>query len=108
MSSAAPQSRAAEEQKLREGVEAELRRVQGELQEHKARAEQLASQAESRLADARRALQAAEERAAALAKDVDDAQSATKVLLASADHLSCMTIFENISMPAEHTTSTHA
>ncbi len=82
------QNRAAEEQKLREGVEAELRRVQGELQQHKARAEQQAAEAEASLADARRALQAAEEKAAALSKDVDDARSATKVLPCSAIHLS--------------------
>lgn len=85
MCSAARQSRAAEEQKLREGVEAELRRVQGELLEHRARADQQAAQADSKLADARTALQAAEETAASLSRDVDDARSATKVHMPSAD-----------------------
>lgn len=73
------QSRVAEEQKRREASEADLRRVQGELQEHRAVAERQAADAEARLADARAAVHTAEQRAAALQKDLADARSATEV-----------------------------
>ncbi|CAL8460859.1 g390 [Coccomyxa elongata] len=75
----AVKSRVAEEQKRREASDAELRRVQGELQEHRAMAEQQAADAEARLADARSAVLTVEQRATALSKDLEDARGATEI-----------------------------
>ncbi|BDA41828.1 probable centriolin at N-terminal half [Coccomyxa sp. Obi] len=75
----AVKSRVAEEQKRREATEAELKRVQGELQEHRAMAERQAADADAGLADVRAAAHTAEQRAAALSKDLQDARSATEI-----------------------------